>query len=531
MKEAMIMANKIKVKQILELRAANMSQRLIAQTRHVSRQSISDVCRIAKEKNIQYSDIESLSEDEVYSIFFPHKHVDISALYELPDYSNVHVELKRVGVTLKLLWQEYCDLCKQNNSVPIGYSKYCDDYNRYVSQKSLTNHLIHKPGIRCEVDWSGPTMKYVDIDTGEVVKVYLFVATLPYSQYSYVEACLDMKQNTWLKCHINMYQFFDGVPIRTVCDNLKTGVIKHPKEGDIVLNKAYEELGNHYRTAIMPTGVRKPKQKASVEGTVGKIATTIIAKFRDTIFYSFGDLKCAIAQAMKEFNEAPFQKREGSRYLSYLDEKPFLNGLPVIPYTVCEWKHGVKVYPDCHIVYAKNHYSCPFTYRGKEVSIKITDMLIEIYYNHERIATHTKFPAYRSNAWSTNEADMPDEFNQPEWDEGRIKRWAAAIGESTAEVIDRIFRSVTVKEQGYNPSLSVLKLAKTYSDKRLEIACKIALTNVRVPRYHHLKSLLSSNQDIQYNEERQKEEKAAIVNQATGYIRGASYYGGYDDDK
>lgn len=187
----------------------------------------------------------------------------------MPDYSEVHNELKRVGVTLKLLWMEYSDSCHSKGTIPIGYSKYCGNYSRYVNQKTLTNHLNYKPGIRIEVDWSGSTMKYVDCDTVEIIKVYLFVAILPYSQYSYVEPCLDMKQDTWLRCHVHMYQFFGGVAVRTICDNLKTGVIKHPKEGDIILNEAYSKLGNHYCTAIMPTGVRKPKQKASVEGTVG----------------------------------------------------------------------------------------------------------------------------------------------------------------------------------------------------------------------------------------------------------------------
>jgi transposase len=525
------MANKIKVKLILELKNAQMSQRTIASTRHMSRSSVSDVFRIANEKNIRYVDVQDMSEEEIYQIFFPDKYADLGQLYELPDYSNVHTELRRIGVTLKLLWQEYSKECKNHGTVPVGYSKYCDDYSRYVSEKSLTNHLIHKPGIRCEVDWSGPTMKYVDTDTGEVIKVYLFVATLPYSQYSYVEPCLDMKQNTWLRCHIHMYRFFEGVPVRTVCDNLKTGVIRHPKEGDIILNQAYEELGNHYCTAIMPTGVRKPKQKASVEGTVGKIATAIIAKLRKEAFHSFGELKTAASLALKEFNEAPFQKREGSRYLVYLEEKPYLHELPAIPYEICEWKHGLKVYPDCHIVFMKNHYSCPFHYRSREVSIKTTDTLVEIYYNHERIATHAKFPEYRNNAFSTHKEDMPDEYDQPEWDDRRIKHWAASIGEYTAETVDRIFRSVNIKEQGYNSALSVLRLAKTYSEERLEIACEIGLANVRVPRYHHLKAILSGNQDKIYLDHRNEEYQKQQKQKATGYVRGADYYGGYDDDK
>ncbi len=358
-----------------------------------------------------------------------------------------------------------------------------------------------------------------------MVKVYLFVATLPYSQYSYVEPCLDMKQDTWLRCHIHMYRFFGGVPVRTVCDNLKTGVIRHPKEGDIILNSAYEELGNHYCTAIMPTGVRKPKQKASVEGTVGKISTAIIAKLRNEIFQSFGELKSAVREALTAFNDSPFQKRDGSRHLAWLEEKPFLRELPLMPYEICEWKHGIKVYPNCHIVFMKNNYSCPYHYRGREVSIKTTDTLLEIYYNHERIATHTKFTEYRSNAWSTHKEDMPDEYNQPEWDDRRIKRWAADIGESTAEVVDRIFRSVSIKEQAYNSSLSVLKLAKAYSGERLETVCEIAMKSIPVPRYHHLKAILSGNQDVLYTGRRQTETGREKNRQASGYVRGAMYYG------
>ncbi len=525
------MASKIKVKLILELRDAHMSRNGIASTRNMSRSSVSDVFRIADEKQICYDDVRNLSEDEVYKLFYPDKYTDLNQLYSLPDYEMIHGELKKVGVTLKLLWKEYKADCESRSAIPVGYSKFCDDYSAYVSNKELTNHLIHKPGIRCEVDWSGPTMKYVDASTGEIITVYLFVATLPYSQYSYVEPCLDMKQDTWIRCHIHMYQFFGGVPVRTVCDNLKTGVIRHPKEGDILLNEAYEALGNYYCTAIMPTGVRKPKQKASVEGTVGKIATSIIGKLRNEEFYSLGELKIAVNNALKVFNETPFQKREGSRYQVYLEEKPYLRDLPAIPYEISEWKHHVKVYPDCHIVYKKNHYSCPYHYRGREVSLKVTENLLEIYDNHNRISSHIKFPEYRSNAWSTHKEDMPDEYNQPEMDENRMKHWAASIGSNTAEVIDRIFRSVTIKEQGYNSALSVLKLAKSYSEKRLEVACELALTNIRVPRYHHLKTILSGNQDKVYLAQKEEQSIKERSKQVQGYVRGASYYGGYDDDK
>jgi hypothetical protein len=118
---------------------------------------------------------------------------------------------------------------------------------------------------------------------------------------------------------------------------------------------------------------------------------------------------------------------------------------------------------------------------------------------------------------------MPDRFQKSEWDDIRIKKWAYSIGVSTGEVIDRIFSSVKIKEQGYNSSLSVLRLGKAYSEERLETACELALGKIRIPRYHHLKSILAANQDKVY-----LESKKPQIHEPKdgGYVRGAEYYGG-----
>lgn len=325
-----------------------------------------------------------------------------------------------------------------------------------------------------------------------------------------------------------MYEFFDGVTTRTVCDNLKTGVITHPKQGDIILNDNYEALGSHYMTAIMPTGVRKPKQKASVEGTVGKVATAIIAKLRNKVFKSFQELRAGVAEKLSAFNNEPFQKRDGSRSAVYQEERRYLQRLPAIPYEISEWVYKHKVNLDCHVVYAKNRYSCPYQHVGKDADLKITDTTLEIFIKGKRVATHNCFPDYVSNRYSTHTEDMPDQFNQPEWDDIRIKRWAYSIGSNAVEVIERIFREVKIKEQGYNSSLSVLRLSKTYSEARLETACELALTRVRVPRYHHLKAILAANQDQIYLEQRKASSKPQ--QNAQGYVRGAEYYGGDGND-
>ena len=516
------MARKILVKLIMELRAAGMSQTSIAKSRHMSKTSVSEVFGIAQERKISYEDIRDKTPEESYEIFYPDKQ-DYSHLFTLPDYAYIHKELSKTGVTLKLLWKEYGDKSEDSGNLSVGYTKFCTGYAEFTNANSLTNHLLHKPGVSAEVDWGGSKMSIVDRSTGEIIPIYLFVATLPYSQYSFVEPCLNMKEDTWLRCHVHMYEFFGGTAVRIICDNLKTGVIRHPHEGDIILNGAYEALGSHYSVAIMPTGVRKPKQKASVEGTVGKIATAIIAKLRNEVFYSLDELKVGIRKALKEFNDGHFQKRPSSRSeIFLLEEKPCLRELPAIPYEIAQWYYGRKVNLDCHIAFEKNRYSCPYQYVGKTVDIKATDSLVEIYYNDQRMTVHRRFPEYLANQWSTHQEDMPDHFHQSEWDDQRIQSWAHSIGNCTSEVIERIFGSVKIKEQGYNSCLSVLRLSKTHSKERLEVACEMALAKIRSPRYRHVKAILSANQDITY-----KQNKHPVQQDANGgYVRGSVYYGG-----
>jgi transposase len=160
------MAKKIQVKQILELRAAGLSQNNITRSRHMSKSSVSDVFQIAQERGIAYEDVRDMRPEEVYRLFYPDKHA-VETLFQEPDYEYVHGELSKVGVTLKLLWKEYRDQCfSVAGGVAMGYTKFCTGYTRFTEAKNLTNHLTHKPGVVTEVDWSGPTMKLVDRMTG-----------------------------------------------------------------------------------------------------------------------------------------------------------------------------------------------------------------------------------------------------------------------------------------------------------------------------------------------------------------------------
>ena len=509
------MSRKISAKLILKYLHNGYSYRDIVRAANVSNKSIKAVSERFKALAISYEEIEKMSSDEVYKLLFPDRYEDADMYYQ-EDYDYVHKELKKTGVTLKLLWQEY-QAKIQGDKLAVSYSKYCEDYGRYVDTHDYVNHLEHKPGDKIEVDWSGKKMHFIDDYTGEVKDVYLFVACLPYSQYVYVEATLDMKMNSWINCNVHMFEYIGGITRRIICDNLKTGVISHPKEGDITLSEDYESLAEHYIVAIMPAGVRKPRHKPSAEGAVGKVAMSVIAPLRNREFRSFDELKKEVAICLEKFNSEPFQKRNGSRKEIFLkEEKPCLRTLPKASFELAEWAYGRKVMNDCHIVYAHNRYSVPYQYVGKLVDLKITSSTIEIYHHDQRISTHHKFPSTVKNKYETYDDDMPKSIRVSEWDDIRIKKWANKIGKNTCEVIERIFESVKIKEQAYNPSLSVLKISKKYGDDRLEKACMIALKHYRSPRYKHITAILANGLDL-IDEKKE-------TRQLSLFSRGPEYY-------
>ncbi len=214
------MAKRIRAKLVLELLAKGMSGREIRSTRRISQRSIKLVREAAGRVGVTWEDVSGMTDGEVYDLLFPAQRTAADA-YAEPDWEWVHTELQRDGVTLKLLWEEHRDEAARDGLVTKSYNTFCRGYQAFVTARGVTNHLEHKPGQVMEVDWNGTPMWLTDPATGDATKAHLFVATLPYSQYSYVEATLDMRQNTWLACHVHAWDFFGGVAVRTVCDNMK----------------------------------------------------------------------------------------------------------------------------------------------------------------------------------------------------------------------------------------------------------------------------------------------------------------------
>ena len=212
------------------------------------------------------------------------------------------------------------------------YSQFCKLYSDYVDQHRLTMHLQHKPGDKCMVDWAGTTLSFYDSATDEPYTCYLFVATLPFSMYCYAETCLTMKQEDWINAHVHMYEYFGGVTRILVSDNLKTGVISNKKNDDPVMNRCYQELADYYKTALLPARVLSPKDKAAVEGEVGKLTSHIIAKLKNRRCFSLTELNAEVRKLLDAYNRRDFQKKDGSRYSVFSNEEIlFMQTLPGIP--------------------------------------------------------------------------------------------------------------------------------------------------------------------------------------------------------
>ncbi|QOL32661.1 IS21 family transposase [Bifidobacterium eulemuris] len=489
------MVRKIKAKTILRLSERGLSGRAIARSQGVARRSVAETLDAATSAGVGWADVAGKTDDEVYALLFPGRG-DRESVYERPDWARVHRELARVGVTLRILHGEYMDGCRQAGKPYMGYDRFCKLYAAYVAGLGAASRVEHKAGRTIEVDWAGKTMRIVDPVTGDSSRVYLFVAVLPFSRYAFVEPALDMGQNSWLRCHVAMFEWFGGSTPRLVCDNLKTGVVKHPREGEVVLNDAYRGLAEHYSAAVLPGRVRRPKDKPSVENTVWHATMALAGAMRDREFGSLDELRAAIRAWLMEYNSRPFQKRDGSRLSVFESEEgPLLIALPPLPYEVADWVYGRRVQANGHVAWARNWYSVPHAYVGSAVDLRIGASTLEVWRKNTRLCTHRLLPATVANRYSTNEADLPDKATWKPWDRKRCEQWARRIGPGCAAVIGRLFAAERLDEQGVDPALAVLRLSKRYSAQRLENACALALRSAASPRYSHIRPILESWQD------------------------------------
>lgn len=503
-----------KIREVLRLKwANNLSDRKIAQSCNISRHAVTGYLERAKQASLSWPLPDALSDVELDRLLFPEPQKPSGQERVAPDLLKVHQELQKKNVTLFLLWQEY----REQQPKGYQYSWFCDQYRTWLGTRDFSMRQTHRAGEKLFVDYAGHTLPVIDPRTGEIRSAQIFVAVLGASNYTYAEATWSQSLPDWIGSHQRCFNFFGGLPELVVPDNLRSGVTKaHRYEPD--LNPTYLEMATYYGVAIVPARVRKPKDKAKAEVGVQIVERWILASLRNHSFFSLTDLNQTIQQLLLKLNQRPFRKLPGSRGELFQSlDKPALKALPMTAYVYAEWK-VVRVHIDYHVDIDGHYYSVPYRLIKQQLDARITDNTIEVFNKGDRVASHLR--SWLKGHHTTLNAHRPKAHQHyGDWSPERFMSWAEKIGPITRQVITVVLQERRHPEQGYRSCLGILRLAKTYTDGRLEAACKRALL-LGTCRYKSIESILKHGLD---SKAIVAEEEAALPQQHEN-VRGSEYY-------
>ena len=434
--------------------------------------------------------------------------------YAEPEYALVHQELKKKGVTLTLLWEEYLQAVGGRG---YQYTVFCTRYKDWTGQLKRSMRQIHRAGEKPFADYAGPTVPIIDATTGEIRPASIFVAVLGASSYTFACATGGQTQNDWLTGMGRALKFIGGIPALIVSDNPRA-LVAVADRYEPALNRATTEFANHYGTVILPARPRKPQDKAKAEVGVQVVERWILARLRHRRFFSVAELDAAVAELLPALNNRPFKKLSGCRQDAFnLLDAPYLRPLPDSPFDLAEWKRA-RVNIDYHVEYDNNYYSVPHALVRQNVELRITKSCIEVLAKGKRVASHPR--SYRKGHYSTVSEHMPAAHHaHADWSPGKLLTWGALVGPSTAELVKRLLNEKKHPEQGYRACLGLMRLARNHGRARMEAACERALA-VGAHRYRSVASILDKGLDRQPLVPQQTE--LALPDHAN--LRGSGYY-------
>lgn len=381
----------------------NLSQRAIARACAVSPTTVGDYIERVRQSGSDWAAICALDDSSLKALL----HIEgkaPSGRKPLPDFDYLSKEMKKKGVTLQLLWEEY------RTVYPDGYgrSQFCELYHRHVRTLDPVMRFAHKAGDKMFVDFSGEHPSYVDPKSGQVIKPELFVAVMGASGRIYAVAVDSQQIPDWTRAHMGAFEYFGGVPACVVPDQLKSGV-KTSCKYDPEINPVYAELCSHYGVAVVPARPREPRDKAKVENGILNAQRRILAALRNHTFFSLTELNDAIAVELDKLNNRVMQGIGKSRNQLFEEiDKPALKPLPAGRFLLREWKKA-KVHIDYHVAVQGAWYSVPYTLIGREVEVCLTAATVEIFHDGKRIASHAR--TWRRSVYVTVDAHRPPTFD------------------------------------------------------------------------------------------------------------------------
>lgn len=480
-----------KIRRTLQLLAdASLSTRQVAAVLNISKTTVSDIALYARTAEVDWALANTLSDDELQARLYPPPRPRTSHRQE-PDYAELHQELKRPGVTLQLLWEEYRARCSEQ---AYRYSAFCEKYRAWARSLKRSMRQLHPAGERLFVDYAGQTVPLVDARTGEITQAQIFVAVLGASNYTYACATPRQTAGDWVGSIIAALEFIGGVTRLLVPDQPRA-LIANPDAYEPVTARLMQELGEHYGIAVLPARPGRPQDKAKVEVGVQIVERWILARLRHRRFFSLGELNAAIAALLTDLNARPFKKLPGCRRSAFeaLDA-PALKPLPAQPMVLAQFKPA-RVNIDYHVAFEGHNYSVPHQHVGAAVELRITTSTVEVLLRRQRIAAHARM--HRAGGFTTVAEHMPASHRaHRQWTPAKLIGWGERVGAATAGVVRWQMEYRPHPEQGYRACLGLMRLARQYGPERLEAACARA-QSIRAPHYRSVKSILECGLDRQ----------------------------------
>lgn len=507
------------LKQIIRLHLDGLSNRKIGQTLSISRNTVNRYLQLFQGSEYSLSELLKFDQSALREQFSVKTTIDNVRFNELMLYlEQVHQQRSHPGFTFQYHYQEY----RANSTHPYSYTQFMAHYRAKYAREKGSMKLEHKAGQEMFVDFTGKKLATVDQQTGEVKEVEVFVATLPCSQYTYVEACNSQKRGDFLSCLANALEFFGGVPKAIVCDNLKSAVTKASKyEADI--NRSLKEFALHYNCVINPTRSYSPQDKALVENAVHLVYQRIFYPIRQMTFFSLGDLNTEIRKHLNIYNDLLFRRKEASRRELYQSlDRGYLKPLPDYRYQLKDYCRA-KVQKMGYVYFSpdRTYYSVPYRYIGSQTQIHYTNDWIEVFHNHQRIASHHRNLV--KGAYITNKDHLSSTHKAySEWSPDFFRMKAGRHGEAVASFIKGLFTNADYPEVNYKRANGILQMGKTYGNDRLNKACKRAC-ELGEYKYNLVKNILINKQEeLDLDFEQLHNQTPHIPTHEN--IRGANYY-------
>jgi transposase len=503
-------------RRILQLVLEGRSYGEIVEVVGCSRRDVSRVRQAVEERGVTTTTVVG---EEDLALWFPDGRRMVSTTYEKPDWAAVLAAMKtQRHFTLLMAWRGYTGAKTAGTTGPsgtagssatsssgasplgpsglkkYGYAQFCGLFADYARTNDLVATLHHEPGRAMLVDWAGDTLDLVEAASGEVTKAVLFVAVLPYSGALFCRAYLDMKSPAWLDAHTRAFAFYGGVTQIVVPDNPTTSTHqRHKGESERVVNARYQQLADHYQTAVVPARARKPRDKAAAENAVNVVNKRVIGYLESDVWTSLEELNEAIEERVEEINHDLRRVDGTTRWEQFsAEEQPLLAPLPATRFEEVTWKE-VKAGRNYHISCDYQRYSVPYQLAGRMLRVRLTSSKVTIFEGHDLVCEHRRRTG-RKGQYSTLAEHVPPQHQGIDglWSRRWFTDRARSFGPATVTVIEQILDRYQIEAQGYLDCQNILSGLGKANRERLEAACQELLNRGGQATYTTLKRLMAA---------------------------------------